>query len=118
VRHITWLLVVFVAIACSEGDPRDLENPLPVENVFADVPVPVERPDRDSPAAGFDGRPPVFAETAPPPISGGTLLASRDGTRLVVADPDRDQLWVLALPSGSILERHDFESGAERGGVT
>jgi hypothetical protein len=83
----------------------------------ADVPIAVERPSRDGPASDLDARPPVFAVEAPPPILGGTLLTSRDGSRAVIADPDRDELWVLALPSGSILAQHVLDD-AEPGRIT
>ncbi len=109
-RHITWLLVVFAAIACSEGDPQSLTTPNDFSEGFAaDVLVAVERPNRDEPAISPDSRPPVFADQAPPPIIGGTIAASRDGSRVVIADPDRDQVWMVALPSGAILAQHDLE---------
>jgi hypothetical protein len=112
-------MVVFAAVACSEGDPQSLTTPNDfAEGLVADVPVAVERPNRDEPATSLDSRPPVFADEAPPPITGGTIAASRDGSRALIADPDRDQLWMLALPSGSILARHDLEADVEPGRVT
>src|SRR5437870_7650387 len=36
--------------------------------------------------------PTVRQAVPPPPISGGTLLVTRDGKTAVVADPDRDQV--------------------------
>src|SRR5438093_13013899 len=42
--------------------------------------------------------------TPPPawgvPISGGTLLAARDGKRAVIADPDRDRILIVDLGKG------------------
>lgn len=38
---------------------------------------------------------------APPPVSGGTLLVTRDATRAVVSDPDRDRIYVVDLGSRS-----------------
>ena len=35
----------------------------------------------------------------PPPISGGTLLVTRDGSRAIAADPDRDLVYVIDLAS-------------------
>ena len=32
---------------------------------------------------------------SPPPISGGTLTALRDGRTFVAADPDRDRVWIV-----------------------
>jgi mono/diheme cytochrome c family protein len=53
----------------------------------------------------------VSADTPPPPLSGGTLAVSSDGTVAVAADPDRDLVYVvtfgnrasktLQLPAGS-----------------
>ena len=39
----------------------------------------------------------VTASVPPPPISGGTLLVTSDGTHAVAADPDRDSLYVCLL---------------------
>jgi mono/diheme cytochrome c family protein len=59
---------------------------------------------------------PVFGPTVaqddpPPPISGGTLGVSPDGSIAVVADPDRDRIYVVKLADFSFreipLELHD-----------
>jgi mono/diheme cytochrome c family protein len=42
----------------------------------------------------------VMAASAPPPISGGTLLVTQDGKNAVVADPDRDAIYVAPLSQG------------------
>jgi hypothetical protein len=42
---------------------------------------------------------PVTCGAPPPPISGGTLIVSRDGTLAVAADPDRDAVYVVDLAS-------------------
>jgi mono/diheme cytochrome c family protein len=74
------------------------------------------------------GPPPQFGPTQtqadpPPPISGGTLLATRDGKRAVAADPDRDTIFVVDLAAKSVasiaLQSHDepgraVEDGAGR----
>jgi cytochrome c553 len=39
----------------------------------------------------------VIAKVRPPPLSGGTLFASRDGVHALVADPDRDRIQILEL---------------------
>jgi len=54
-----------------------------------------------------DGGTPSFGATvtqavSPPPISGGTLLVSRDGTLAVAADPDRDQVYVVNLATSAV----------------
>jgi len=38
------------------------------------------------------------------PITGGTILATHDGERAVVADPDRDRLMIVELASGATTE--------------
>jgi mono/diheme cytochrome c family protein len=38
------------------------------------------------------------------PISGGTMLVSRDGARAVIADPDRDRVLDVDLASGNVAE--------------
>lgn len=57
----------------------------------------------------------VKAETSPPPISGGTLLVSRDGSKLVAADPDRDQVYVVDVATRSLERRVVLHAGDEPG---
>jgi hypothetical protein len=38
------------------------------------------------------------------PITGGTILATKDSQRVVVADPDRDRLMVVELATGATTE--------------
>jgi hypothetical protein len=45
----------------------------------------------------------VTAAVSPPPISGGTLLALKDGQHAVAADPDRDVVYVVDLGAGTVL---------------
>jgi hypothetical protein len=49
-----------------------------------------------------DTRAAAISEVPPPPVSGGTLLTTRDGTRAVVADPDRDRVVVVNLETLSV----------------
>ena len=48
------------------------------------------------------------ADDPPPtwgvPITGGTILATQDNQRVVVADPDRDRLIVVELATGTTIE--------------
>jgi mono/diheme cytochrome c family protein len=80
----------------------------------------------DSPSPAFteakpppqkEGRPdfgvPVSQAEAPPPISGGTLLATKDGG-LVVADPDRDVI-TLVSPSREVRARVRLRAHDEPG---
>src|SRR5436853_6473359 len=61
--------------------------------------------------------PTVTQETPPPPISGGTLMVTRDGTTAVAADPDRDRAWFVALDSLQVRATVVFERGDEPGRV-
>ncbi len=58
---------------------------------------------------------PVTCGTPPPPISGGTLLVSRDGTIAVAADPDRDSVYVVDLASGTRKFTVALQAGDEPG---
>ena len=49
-------------------------------------------------ATGFENEKPI--RRAPPPLMGGTLVALSDG-RLVVADPDRNVVWLVAADLSS-----------------
>src|SRR5262249_21782228 len=69
----------------------------------------------DGPSAIDGSQQPVFGLTTiqdepPPPISGGTLAARDDGT-VVIADPDRDAVYIVdarAKSSRTVqLARHD-----------
>ncbi|MBL8719408.1 MAG: cytochrome-c peroxidase [Myxococcales bacterium] len=65
------------------------------------------------------GPPPDFGEPrseplAPPPISGGTLLATRDGP-LFVADPDRDTLFLVDPKAAKLLGELPLLAGDEPG---
>jgi hypothetical protein len=57
----------------------------------------------------------VTAEVPPPPISGGTLLATGDGTQLVAADPDRDQLYFVDSADYTLLHVQKLNEGDEPG---
>jgi hypothetical protein len=57
----------------------------------------------------------VTASVPPPPISGGTLLATRDGTRAVAADPDRDSVYVIDLHTNTVASTIALTAGDEPG---
>src|SRR5262245_22304717 len=61
---------------------------------------------------------PVVADKAPPPISGGTLHASSDGSTLIAADPDRDAVYVIDATTRSLVRRIELQPGDEPGRVT
>ncbi|MET0389162.1 MAG: c-type cytochrome [Polyangiales bacterium] len=73
-------------------------------------------------AGGFGGAPAplalngaIKAEKAPPPISGGTMLTTRDGALVVASDPDRDQLYVIDARTEKLRFIRQLEAGDEPG---
>jgi hypothetical protein len=73
----------------------------------------------------FSGQPsnqPDFGQTAiasvpPPPISGGTLLATRDGIHAIAADPERDGVYVVNLVTHAVDFTVALKAGDEPGRV-
>jgi hypothetical protein len=65
------------------------------------------------------GPQPVFGMTdtvgSPPPISGGTLLVTRDGNTAVASDPDRDAIYVVDLTARSLTFTIALQPGDEPG---
>jgi mono/diheme cytochrome c family protein len=57
----------------------------------------------------------VVAPTAPPPISGGTLLVTQDGKLAVASDPDRDAVYIVDLGSYTLLTTVALQKGDEPG---
>ena len=58
----------------------------------------------------FQNTQPTFGPTttaadAPPPISGGTLLVTRDGTRAIASDPDRDLVYIVDISQSQLHAR-------------
>lgn len=47
----------------------------------------------------------VQSEVPPPPLAGGTLGASADGTTVVASDPDRDLVWWIDLGATPVEPR-------------
>lgn len=62
-----------------------------------------------------DSRAVVRAQKPPVPISGGTLLASSDGTRAFVADSDRDRVSVVDVATQRVLQHVALDPGDEPG---
>lgn len=59
----------------------------------------------------------ISLENAPPPISGGTLTIAPDGHTAVAADPDRDRIYVVDIPSRTVKLDVPLAAGAEPGRV-
>jgi mono/diheme cytochrome c family protein len=101
-----WAATVLVA-GCVPGVNRDLDRP-PVH-------VGIELPRGTGPQPQF-GSPRTQAEP-PPPISGGTLAALRDGSTAVAADPDRDRIFVVDYAREELLAELPVLAGDEPGRV-
>jgi cytochrome c553 len=52
---------------------------------------------------------------APPAVSGGTLLVTRNGARAVAADPDRDQVYIVDLSKPALVATIQLLAGDEPG---
>jgi mono/diheme cytochrome c family protein len=63
---------------------------------------------------GFEPPPPPPWGT---PVSGGTMTVSRDGLRAIVADPDRDRVYVADLVTERLADVIDLALGSEPGRV-
>jgi hypothetical protein len=51
------------------------------------------------------------------PITGGTMLVTRDGTRAIVADPDRDRVVIVDLDAGKTTADIPLQAGSEPGRI-
>ncbi|MBS1120031.1 MAG: cytochrome peroxidase [Deltaproteobacteria bacterium] len=51
------------------------------------------------------------------PITGGTITVTRDGTRAIVSDPDRDRVLAVDLTSGAVSGEVALDPGDEPGRV-
>lgn len=60
---------------------------------------------------------PVSASRPPPPITGGTLLVTADGTTAIAADPDRDRIMIADLTAKSVAGEIPLQIGDEPGRV-
>jgi mono/diheme cytochrome c family protein len=101
------------AVAGKSGPSVNGSTPLD----FANSPGALQGPVSAATSAPLptDDRAPVVASSAPPPISGGTLLIARDGVTAVVADPDRDRISVVDLRAGTIVGRIALDAGDQPG---
>jgi len=86
----------------------------PVSPPAQSLPVEGVGPSTVTPAL-TDDRPVQTALTPPPPISGGTLLVTNDGTQAVAADPDRDRVSIVRLDTASVVATIPLTAGDEPG---
>ncbi|MBX3207475.1 MAG: c-type cytochrome [Labilithrix sp.] len=101
---VTPLLAVVVGIACNTKGNENLEE------------------SRSAPIAPTPGPQPTFKTTAslpssPPAISGGTLAVAGDGRTAVAADPDRDRVYVVDVPSRAVKHSIKLAERSEPGRV-
>lgn len=68
-----------------------------------------------APVPAVPPRPRADGASGAAPISGGTLLISRDGALAVVADPDRDRVSVVDLVAAQVMATVALKSGDEPG---
>ena len=101
-RRFSWGIGFLALLGCGDGSS--------VAPMAAATPTAVEGPGQPS----IEG-PVVVAAKAPPPISGGTLLVLRDRKTAIVADPDRDQLFVVDTAALTIQRTVTLEAGSEPG---
>lgn len=71
-------------------------------------------------SVGFSAIRPIFGPTVvaavpPPPISGGTLLVTADGSRAIAADPDRDLVYGVLLSTSTVAYTVTLKTGDEPG---
>jgi hypothetical protein len=68
---------------------------------------------------GCAGSAELPSPTPPPPwgapITGGTMLVTRDGARAIVADPDRDRVMIVDLDQGTTTADIPLQAGSEPG---
>ncbi|MEM6992903.1 MAG: c-type cytochrome [Myxococcota bacterium] len=88
--HLAWLCAAITPMGCLLG-----EEPISIAG-----------------GQPSDVRPVVRAAKTPPPITGGTLLITRDGSFAVAADPDRDLIHVVNLATNKETATIELEPGA------
>jgi hypothetical protein len=81
----------------------------------AGLPVGPANPNAGSTLVPTDSRPVRQSAQIAPPISGGTLLVTTDGSLAVAADPDRDRVLIVDLPTESLLAAIPLQAGDEPG---
>jgi hypothetical protein len=109
-------LGVVVANGCTgnlAGPPSSGGPPLPIAGgPISDFDAGITFPP-SSPRPQFG--PTVTASVPPPPISGGTLLVTHDGNTTMVADPDRDVVYVVDVKGTRVLFTVALQAGDEPG---
>lgn len=105
------LVAVLVGQACSAVDASSGSPPI----VFEGTPGNSTGGKGGVRVIPTDTRAPVQAAKPPPPISGGTLLITADGTTAIASDPDRDRVVFVNLKLGTLAGVASFAPGDEPG---
>ena len=92
--------------------PPPPNPPLALEPELNPPPMRPPEPVREIPT---DERVVISASTTPPPISGGTLLASADQRYAVMSDPDRDRVSIVDLQARALVANVALQTGDEPG---
>lgn len=88
------------------GACNGISGPTPPDDGLIVDPPPPDPPKEDQ----------VYTSANPPPaISGGTLVALKDGVTAVAADPDRDRVWVLDTENLALRGSIALQAGDEPG---
>lgn len=98
---VTWrgpvtLGLLGAGLACNAAPPVPENPPLPTAPDFGATTV---------------------QDVAPPPISGGTMLLSRDFTTAIVSDSDRDFVSLVDIAKGTVRARVDLSPHDEPGRI-
>ncbi len=110
VSLVTAVALSRLVAACTWGTPTP---PLPfAPDPTPEPPVPLPR---RSPRLELALGATVNSTDAPPPISGGTLLITRDDRFAVASDPDHDRVHVVDLTANSLLGSVGLQRGDEPG---
>jgi hypothetical protein len=98
-----WLSIALIAAACADTR-ASIDN---ASDGITDAPD--TEPWPEGPTFVDLGGDAAARELLPRPTRGGTMLASRDGTRMFVGDPDRDLFFVVDIDSRTVV--HEIDVG-------
>ncbi len=100
--------------ACSAGAATGVGGPLEEPGLSPPgLPITVDAGGPQGPEPAFGTT--VVAASAPPPISGGTMIVLRDGQTAVIADPDRDAIYAVDTSRAALVFTLPLSPGDEPG---
>lgn len=101
---VTPLMAIIIGVGCNTKDNENLRD----QGSSTIAPTPGPQPSFKST---------VSLPSSPPPISGGTMAVAPDGRTVVAADPDRDRIYVVDVPSRTVKHSLKLSDGSEPGRV-